>query len=66
NAQRLQAVGAGELLEQHDLSGETLAARLIALLDAPERLDEMEAATDALFAGDAAARIVEECERLLE
>jgi UDP-N-acetylglucosamine--N-acetylmuramyl-(pentapeptide) pyrophosphoryl-undecaprenol N-acetylglucosamine transferase len=65
NAERLAEAGAGELLEQADLSGETLAARLTALLDDPPRLAAMETATDTLFAGDAAARIVEECERLM-
>ncbi len=66
NGQRLEAAGAAVLLEQAGLSGESLAARITALLDAPARLERMAAATDALFAGDAATRIVEECTRLLD
>ena len=42
-----------------------LAASIIELLEAPAQLDAMEVATDSLFAGDSAARIVEECERLI-
>ena len=65
NAQRLEAAGAAVVLEQHGLSGRKLAARLIELLEAPKTLDTMEAATDKLFSGDAAGRIVEECEGLI-
>lgn len=60
NAQRVQEAGAGLLLEQAHLSGEALAARLIELLDAPARLDQMESCCDRLFRGDAATRIAEE------
>ena len=65
NAQRAAEAGAAVLIEQAQLSGERLAAEIVALLEDPARLDAMEAATDALYAGDAAGRIAVECLRLL-
>jgi UDP-N-acetylglucosamine--N-acetylmuramyl-(pentapeptide) pyrophosphoryl-undecaprenol N-acetylglucosamine transferase len=65
NAQRLTDARAAVLLEQKDLDGPALAECIIGLLEDPSRLDSMEKATDALFAGDSAARIVAECEKLL-
>ncbi len=65
NAQRLAEAGAAVLVEQRELDGPRLAGALTALLDDPARLDAMEAATDALFPGDAAARIAAECLQLL-
>jgi UDP-N-acetylglucosamine--N-acetylmuramyl-(pentapeptide) pyrophosphoryl-undecaprenol N-acetylglucosamine transferase len=65
NARRLAEAGAGVLLEQQALTGERLASELIALLERPERIDAMEAACDALFAGDAAGRIAASCLRLI-
>ena len=65
NAQWVQAGGAGVLLEQAALSGERLARAIVDLMADPGRLAVMEAATDALFPGDAAARIVAECLRLI-
>jgi len=65
NAQRAAEAGAAVLIEQAQLSGERLAAQIVALLEHPARLDAMEAATDALYAGDAAGRIAAECLRLL-
>lgn len=61
NAQRVQAAGAGLVIEQHELSGERLARTLTGLLDAPERIDAMERACDALYPGDAAGRIAAAC-----
>jgi UDP-N-acetylglucosamine--N-acetylmuramyl-(pentapeptide) pyrophosphoryl-undecaprenol N-acetylglucosamine transferase len=66
NARRVADAGAALLLEQAELSGERLAATLTALLEDPARLDAMEAATDALYGGDAAAKIAEYCLALLE
>lgn len=65
NARRVAAAGAGVLIEQADLTGPRLAEELIALLEHPERLDEMERHCDALFPGDAAERIAESCLRLV-
>lgn len=65
NAQWMQAGGAAVLLEQTALDGERLARAILELMADPARLAAMEAATDALFPGDAAARIVEECLRMI-
>jgi UDP-N-acetylglucosamine--N-acetylmuramyl-(pentapeptide) pyrophosphoryl-undecaprenol N-acetylglucosamine transferase len=65
NALRVAEAGAAVVIEQGELSGERLAATLLALLDDPARLDAMEAATDALAPGDAAGRIADECLTLL-
>ncbi|MDH4225500.1 MAG: undecaprenyldiphospho-muramoylpentapeptide beta-N-acetylglucosaminyltransferase [Deltaproteobacteria bacterium] len=61
NGRRVEQHGAGVVLEQHLLTGQTLAARLMDLLDHPEKLDRMEACSDSLFPGDSARRIVESC-----
>lgn len=65
NARRVADAGAGILLEQAELSGERLAAQLIALLEEPGALAAMERRCDTLFAGDAAGRIAEACLGLL-
>ena len=65
NALRLADAGAAVVLEQKDLTGPALAKCIIALLKDSKRLDAMEHATDALFTGDPAARIVQECEKLM-
>ncbi len=44
NAEVLGAAGAAEVVEQKDLSGAALAARIAVLVDAPERLAAMAAA----------------------
>lgn len=66
NARRLEQAGAARLIEQHALSGEALAGEIIALLERPDALDAMERASDRLFPGDSAERIVRECEALLK
>jgi UDP-N-acetylglucosamine--N-acetylmuramyl-(pentapeptide) pyrophosphoryl-undecaprenol N-acetylglucosamine transferase len=64
NAQVLARHGAGELLPQPELSGETLAARVLALIDdGPRRLRMAEAART-LASPDAARLIVDRAERL--
>lgn len=65
NARRLEHAGAALVIEQAGLTGEGLARTILALLEAPARLDTMERACDALFGGDSAERIVEECRALL-
>lgn len=65
NARRLEQAGAAVVLEQERLTGQTLAAAILRLLEDPARLDAMERATDVLFPGDAAARIAGECLALL-
>ena len=65
NAERLAGAKAAVLIEQRDLSGARLAGTLKELLDDPARLDAMEAATDALFQGDAAATIAKTCLELM-
>jgi len=66
NARRLADAGAGVLLEQARLSGESLAHELLALLEDPARVDGMERACDRLFPGDSAAQIAEACLALME
>lgn len=59
NAAALQRAGAAVMLEEQDLSGETLAAALRALLDDPARIDAMERRARALGRPDAAARVAD-------
>jgi len=66
NARRLEEAGAAQVVEQSRLTGEALASAILTLLEDPARLDEMEGACDALFAGDSAERIVAECRALLD
>lgn len=65
NARRMAEAGAAVLIEQAELTGERLAGTLGELLDDPERLDAMEAATDALQPGDAAGAIARRCLELM-
>ena len=57
NARQVANAGAGLLLEQQALTGESLGRAITDLIDDPARLEAMAAATDALFTGDAAALI---------
>jgi len=59
NAQTLRDAGAAVMLEEKDLSGPTLAAAVTALVDAPERLEAMDAAARRLGKPDAAARVAD-------
>ena len=59
NAEVLVQAGAAELIEQKDLSGERLAARIAALLDDPGGLDVMSAAARRLARPQAAETIVD-------
>jgi len=59
NARALAAAGAARMLEEKDLSGASLAAALAELVQAPERIAEMEAAARRLGRPDAAARVAD-------
>ena len=59
NARALEAAGAARMIEEKDLSGPGLAQVLSELVDAPERLSEMEAASRGLARPDAAARVAD-------
>jgi len=59
NAEALSTVGAAELLEQKDLTGTTLAARVAALLDDEPRRAQLAAAVKRFARPDAARVIVD-------
>jgi UDP-N-acetylglucosamine--N-acetylmuramyl-(pentapeptide) pyrophosphoryl-undecaprenol N-acetylglucosamine transferase len=59
NAEALSTVGAAELLEQKDLTGTTLAARVTALLDDEPRRAQLAAAVKRFARPDAARVIVD-------
>jgi UDP-N-acetylglucosamine--N-acetylmuramyl-(pentapeptide) pyrophosphoryl-undecaprenol N-acetylglucosamine transferase len=63
NAAALVGAGAADMLEQRDLTGATLAERIVALIDDPPRRQAMAAAVRALARPHAAAAIVD---RMLE
>jgi UDP-N-acetylglucosamine--N-acetylmuramyl-(pentapeptide) pyrophosphoryl-undecaprenol N-acetylglucosamine transferase len=59
NARTLAAAGAAVMLEERDLSGESLAAALGALVGDPRRIESMETAARTLGRPDAAARVAD-------
>jgi UDP-N-acetylglucosamine--N-acetylmuramyl-(pentapeptide) pyrophosphoryl-undecaprenol N-acetylglucosamine transferase len=59
NARALEKAGAAVVLEEKHLSGESLAAAVRALVDAPERIAAMEDAARRLGRPDAAARVAD-------
>jgi len=59
NARALAAAGAAVVLEEADLGGESLAAAVRSLVDAPGRLAAMEGAARSLGRPDAAARVAD-------
>jgi len=61
NAQALQERGAAEMILDHDLNGQMLAAKIRGYLTDRHRIEQMAAAARALGRPDAAARIVDEC-----
>jgi len=65
NAEALAASGAGEVLRQLDLSGATLATRVLALAGDPERRRRMAAAARSLARPEAARVIVERALQLV-
>jgi len=64
NAEALQTAGAARMILQKDLTGELLAQEIAVLLQTPERVTEMEAASRRLARGDAAAATVDLIESL--
>lgn len=65
NARVMEAAGAAVVLPQAELTGAKLAQAITALLDHPERVWEMGAATLTLRRTDAAESIVRECYALI-
>ncbi len=59
NARALEAAGAARVLEERELSGESLAAAIAELLADPARLRAMQDAARALGRPDAAARVAD-------
>ena len=66
NAEALQTAGAARMILQKDLSGERLANELLLLLEAPEKIEEMEVASRKLARRDAAAATVDLMEELVQ
>jgi UDP-N-acetylglucosamine--N-acetylmuramyl-(pentapeptide) pyrophosphoryl-undecaprenol N-acetylglucosamine transferase len=64
NAEALQEVGGARMILQDELSGERLAKEIVALVDAPNKITEMEAASRKLARKDAAAATVDLIERV--
>jgi len=64
NAEALQAAGASKMILQRDLTGERLATEIGSLVNAPEKVSQMEKAAASLAKGDAAAAVVDLIERL--
>jgi UDP-N-acetylglucosamine--N-acetylmuramyl-(pentapeptide) pyrophosphoryl-undecaprenol N-acetylglucosamine transferase len=64
NAYALRDAGAACVIEERDLTGESLALRIRDLLKSPGRLAEMSASARRLGRPDAAARVVDLIERL--
>ncbi len=58
NAEAVERAGAGRMILQSDLSGERLAKEILALINDPEKLATMSAASKTLAHPDAAARVV--------
>lgn len=65
NAEAMQEAGAARMILQPDLTGERLAAEINRLVEAPDELTRMEAASRKLARGDAAAATVDLMEKLV-
>jgi UDP-N-acetylglucosamine--N-acetylmuramyl-(pentapeptide) pyrophosphoryl-undecaprenol N-acetylglucosamine transferase len=59
NAKALEAAGAARVIEEKDLTGETLAREVTALVDEPSRIASMEEAARGLGRPDAASRVAD-------
>ncbi len=59
NAEAMRNAGASLMIEERSLTGPDLAAALLSLLDAPERIETMEGAARRLGRPDAAARVAD-------
>ncbi len=66
NAEVLQEAGAARMIMQPDLSGERLAQEIAALVEAPERITEMEQAVRTFARPNAAAATVDLVEELVQ
>lgn len=64
NAEALQTAGAARMILQRDLTGEVLAKEIAELIDAPERVNAMGAASRKLARSDAASSTVDLIEQL--
>ena len=65
NAAAMEAAGAAEIIDERELSGTTLAARIVALASDGARRSALAAASRGLARPDAAATVVDRMERLL-
>ena len=65
NAEALQDAGGARMILQSELSGERVAREIITLVDAPEKITEMEAAARKLARKDAAKTTVELIEEVI-
>lgn len=65
NAAAMEAAGAAEVIDERELSGTTLAARIVALASDGDRRSALAAASRGLARPDAAATVVDRMERLL-
>jgi UDP-N-acetylglucosamine--N-acetylmuramyl-(pentapeptide) pyrophosphoryl-undecaprenol N-acetylglucosamine transferase len=59
NARALEDAGAARMIEEKDLTGETLAREISALVEDPSRIGTMEKAARGLGRPDAAARVAD-------
>jgi len=64
NAEALQTAGAAKMILQKDLTGESLANEILDLINSPEKISAMEAATKKLARRDAAEATVDLIEEL--
>jgi UDP-N-acetylglucosamine--N-acetylmuramyl-(pentapeptide) pyrophosphoryl-undecaprenol N-acetylglucosamine transferase len=64
NAEALQSAGGARMILQGELSGGRLAEEIITLVDAPEKISEMEAAARKLARKDAAMTTVDLIEKI--
>jgi UDP-N-acetylglucosamine--N-acetylmuramyl-(pentapeptide) pyrophosphoryl-undecaprenol N-acetylglucosamine transferase len=64
NAEALETAGAARMILQKDLNGETLSNEIKNLIDAPEKITQMELSAKKLVKGDAAASMVDLIEKL--
>lgn len=65
NAEALVSAGAAKMILQKDLTGESLAREIVALIDAPDAISAMETATRKMARKDAAEKTVEMIEEMI-
>jgi len=64
NAEAMQQAGGARMISQADLNGERLAKEIVALVDVPEEITQMETASRKLARQDAAATTVDLIEKV--